>query len=108
MIPKPYNPGAFVGPDPSQLRAVSDGAAYGLVLPQIRADIETMKRGVQNQIFTAIRNKTLTPEVAYSAWMEVYSADKLLKNMETRVKVGASTAEDIAPFMKLTTGEPNG
>lgn len=106
MIPMPFPKPTVIGPEPEQLRAVSDGAAYGLVLPQIRQDIEKMIRAIQNQMFTAIRNKTLTPEVAYSAWMEVYAADKLLKNMETRVKVGLSTAEDIAPFMKIpTTGD---
>ena len=107
MIPINYRRPEGAGPQPSQMRAVSDGAAYGLVLPQIREDFAQMVRAIQNQIFTMIRTKTLTPEIAYQAWMEVYSHEKLLKNMETRVKVGASTAEEITPFMNLTppTGE---
>lgn len=98
----------LVGPTPEELKLVSDGAAYALVLPQITEDIGRMIKAVQNQVFTAILHKNLTPEMAYQAWMEVYSHNKLLKSMETRVKVGTSTADDIAPHMNITIGDDNG
>ena len=98
----------IVGPKPHELRAVSEGAAYKLAMPQIREDIDQMNRAVKNRIFTKIRDLSLTPEVAYAAWLELYSNEKLLKNMETRVRVGESTGEEIAPLMKINpplTGE---
>lgn len=96
------------GPTPEELRTVSEGAALAASLPHMEKELEGMIRAVRNQMFSHVEHKTLTPEIAFSAWMEVHSYEKLLKRMKTRVTLGTTTGEEIAPMMKLNyhpTGE---
>lgn len=51
-----------------------------------------MERQLVQRVYNQILDGTLTPEVAYNAWLEKHSYDKLFKRLETKVKLGIDLA----------------
>lgn len=95
MIPQPFPEQPDTGPTVADMIAVTQGAAIAAVLPQFRLEMEAAIRTVQNQVFQAIKDKTLTDDMARMAWLEVYSHSNALRRLETRAKMGASIGETL-------------
>lgn len=89
------------GPSPQQLQTISSGAAIATLLPHIQTELNGMKSSVEIRMYSEIATGKLTPDSAYAAWQELYSYHRLLKRLETRVNIGTSTGEEIAPHMEL-------
>lgn len=75
------------------LGLVADGARLLTALPYIRSELEGMEKSLISRVFGAIREKNLSPEAAYAAWLELASYRGLMHRMETRVKVAQSVGE---------------
>jgi hypothetical protein len=90
-------------PTPEQMSTIRRGAEMSNMLPYISSEIEGMMKSVQNKVFVAIANGTLTPEMAVSTWHEMAAYRNLLKRYETHVRVGTSLADK--HITSLTLGE---
>lgn len=84
-----------------QHKKVSDGAAAAALLPHVEIEVEQMKKSIVNRAMNGLRAGTLTPELALEAWREYATAQRLLKNFQTRVTIGASAAEGLGSELDL-------
>jgi hypothetical protein len=91
----------FIGPKPEELEKVGTASYISGVLPYIREEIEAMSGVVRSRIFMAIRDGTFTPAMAESAWREVYGYSRLLKRMETHIRVGQHVGGQVATHMEI-------
>ena len=94
------------GPDPNELRTMSEGAAMAGMLPTLERQTEKIVREVENRVFAAIRAGSLTDEMAKLSWLEIYSHRMMLKKMQSQISFGKSIGEKYADVMKL--GDYNG
>jgi len=90
------------GPDPIDMGKMVDGARLANMLPYLEAEIQRMITTLENRVFQALELKELTPEQALYAWMEKASYRHLLKRLTTRVRIGQTAGERIAPHMEGT------
>jgi hypothetical protein len=91
----------FIGPSPEELEKISTGSYISGVLPYIRQEIEAMTAAVRSRIFMAIRDGTFTPEMAEGAWREVYGYSRLVKRLETHIRVGQQVGGRVADHMTI-------
>ena len=87
-----------------ELDKISTGAYVAGIMPTVEREIAEMAMVVQRKVFGAIRDGTLTPDMAVNAWYEVYSFQSLLRRLEKKVKVGQHVGERVAD--KLNIEEP--
>lgn len=85
------------GPSPEDLRLMSNGAKMASALPYIESEIGRMVSLTKTQALKHLADNTLTPEMALSAWREIASYERLLKRLQTHVKVGISAADRVDP-----------
>lgn len=76
------------GPTPEELALFADGAKIRNLMPYISREVAAMKKAVETRVYTAIAQGTFTPEHAHTAWLELNAYDRLLKRLETHVKIG--------------------
>ncbi len=88
-------------PTPEDLEKVHSGSYIASVLPFVKDEIVGMMGTVQNKVFAAIRDGSYTPEIGDSAWREAYGYYRLMKRLESKVKVGQHVGEKVAKHMKL-------
>lgn len=91
----------FIGPSPDELEKISTGSYISGVLPYIRQEINAMSAAVRARIFMAIRDGTFTAEMAESAWREVYGYSRLVKRLETHIRVGQQVGGRVADQMEI-------
>lgn len=84
------------GPTPDQLDKISSGAHIASVLPFVQAEIEGMMDAVRARVFAALNDGTFDANMAEAAWREIHGYHRLLKRLETRVKVGNSVGQRVA------------
>lgn len=75
-----------------QLALAARGSEASLALPLIESEVAKMRQTVFAKAFAAIREGTLSPEMAQNLWLEIYAYHRLLKNFETAVSMGHSAA----------------
>jgi len=80
---------------------MSKGAQFAAMMPELEMEVGRLTKEVQNRVFAAIRDGTLTDEAAKMAWMEVYAAFMLVRKFNTKVKLGVSVGETFADQMKI-------
>jgi len=80
---------------PEQLGFIKDGADLQNVLPHIRADVETIQKGIVNGVMSSINKGELTPEIAQQKWIEYTAYTRLLQKMEQKVRMGQSIGEKV-------------
>jgi len=95
----------FIGPDPADLEKVHSGSYISSVMPFVRIEIEGMMSTVRTRVFTAIRDGSYTPELGDMAWREIYGYHRLIKRLETTVKVGQHVGERVTEHMII--GDPH-
>lgn len=62
------------------------------MLPVLQTELDGMMAAVQNKVFAALNAGDLTPQDAYSAWVEVHSAHRLMARLQAQVKLGEAAA----------------
>mgnify|MGYP001613944545 CR=1 FL=1 len=77
----------------NELVQIKEAAKLVGFLPDLQAYVDKMERALDNRIFTALDDKTLTPEQALYAWMEKKTYRQLLKRVEQQVKIGVTVGE---------------
>lgn len=85
--------------DPSDLSKVTEGAYLASLLPYLEGEVERQENLIIRRVIGMHEKGELTPDGALSAWMELIALRKLLKGLDTRVRVGQSAAERVAPEM---------
>lgn len=76
------------------LQKISEGARLQGFEPYLKDYVEKMERTLVNKVFRALEEKTLTPEVALYAWMELLSYRRLLRKFQQQVQIGIAVGED--------------
>lgn len=86
-------PTARKEPDPvaETLVRASTGAALASVMPEVREELESMKRTALGAAFAQIAANTLTPELALHVLIEIYSYDRLLKRLDSKMRMALGT-----------------
>lgn len=74
--------------DPQTLIRARAGARMSGILPYIESEIAQMAKSLDNRMFAAAANGTLTSEMAMAGWMERWACQKLLKHFQTIVRMG--------------------
>lgn len=69
------------------------GAKLASGLPEISEEIASMIATTKNNVYAKIRSGTLTPQEALTAWMEMFSYDRLLKRFETKAALAGQVTE---------------
>lgn len=87
------------------LTAIRAGAEIAAMLPIIKAEVDRQDKALENRIFMELNGGRLSPEAALNAWMEKAAIRKMLKNFETKVRVGQTIGERTKEL--LETGLPN-
>lgn len=82
---------------PDELTTVAEQARLATMLPYLREETERALATLVNKTLKALDANTLTPELALYAWMEYRAQYMLLRKVETRVDIGRTTAERLAP-----------
>lgn len=75
------------------LGAIGDGARLVGMMPYLNAELEAMERSLFTKILASIKDKTLTPDTAFAAWLEFASFRALSHRMQTRTKLGMAAGE---------------
>lgn len=88
---------------PEDLVTIRSSAKLSGILPELQAELDGMSKTVMQQMFAAIRRKTLTADEALNAWMELYSYNRLLTRMSQRANIANSVTERLSP--QLTIGD---
>ena len=96
----------FLGPDPADLVKVDASSHIASILPFVETELDGMMRAVQVQVFAAIRKGEYTAEMGDNAWREMYGYYRLMKRLETTVRIGQHVGEKIAN--QMTIGETHG
>lgn len=86
-----------------QLGAVQDAVRLMGFLPYLQKEVDGMAKAVENRVFTSITQGTFSPDQAYQAWLEVHAMKRMVKRLETQVKVGQSQGAKATPYLE---GEP--
>lgn len=60
------------------------------VLPYLRDLSTDMKEATIKRAMEALRNRTLTPDLAYALWVEVWAAEEVYRRVDKRVKMTAT------------------
>lgn len=89
------------GPTPADLRAMSQGAQFAALMPELEAQVSKLQKEVQARVYAAIRDGTLTDEAAKLAWIELYTQAGLLRKLATKVNLGRGVGEMFADHMKI-------
>lgn len=80
-------------PTMGEMIQIKEAAKLSGFLPDLQTYVDKMERALDNRIFTALDDKTLTPEQALYAWMEKKTYRQLLKRVEQQVKIGVTVGE---------------
>ncbi len=91
----------YIGPQPEELDKISEGSYIAGVMPYVRAEIEGMIKTTRTRIFTAITSGSYTIEQGDSAWRELYAYHRLLKRLETKVRMGQYAGGKVAKDMTI-------
>lgn len=75
------------------LAAIQDGARLAGVLPYLQAEAATIKKGIENQVYAALREGTLTPDKAMFFWMQHLAARETVQKFEQKVRIGQTIGE---------------
>lgn len=86
---------------PTKLAKVQDVSVLSNFLPYIHREVDSLIHAVENRVFRELREGTLTPEAAMSAWMEVNALRQLSGRFDTRVRVGVSVGEEVATELQM-------
>lgn len=92
--------------EPRDLDRINNAAYISGALPYIRAEIESMVKSVQTRVFAAMRDDTYSPELADGAWRELHAYARLIKRLESSVRIGQSTGDQLKD--EMTGADPNG
>jgi hypothetical protein len=84
------------GPDPALIESALDGQRWAGVMPDIASEVARAKAQVEQRVYRAINEGTLTPEASHLAWLELHALDKMLKRLSSKVKLGLSMGEKFA------------
>lgn len=95
----------FIGPRPSELEKMREGSYIAEVLPYINDEIEGMIKVTRTRIFASITDGTYTIEKGDSAWRELYAYYRLIKRLETKIRVGRHVGGKVSESM--TIGDSN-
>jgi hypothetical protein len=75
------------------LGRVQDGVRLAGLLPYVRDELEGLEETLILNVIRMIREKTLTNEQAYAAWLELASYRALLRRISTKVSIGVAAGE---------------
>lgn len=87
-------------PAPQALSRVKDAAVLYELLPFVEREIAALEASVERRVESALGTSTLTPEIAYLAWVEKLGYRKLLKRLKSRQSEGATTADSVADALQ--------
>lgn len=76
---------------PAHLRALAELA---------KEENDAAQRAIRLRASAAIRNGTLTPDLAISLWHEAHASSQLLRGLEKRANIASSESEAELPLMK--------
>jgi hypothetical protein len=91
---------------PEDLGSMAEGAKIAGLLPYLNSELEKMQLTVLTRVFGMVGQQTLTPELAYAAFLELYAYNRLRKRFDTTVRIGQSAGARIKQGMESQTGEP--
>lgn len=80
-------------PSMHELADLREASTVNTMLPAIEAAVGKMSDTVKHRAFAAIQKAELTPEMAVSYWMELYSNERLLKNLRTKAALANNSIE---------------
>ncbi len=95
----------MTGPNMQELEKIEHASYISGIMPQVRLELNAMIRVAQTRVFTAMREGTYTAEFGDNTWREIYAYDRLLKRLDTTVRVGQHVGGKVASNM--TIGDPN-
>ncbi len=90
----------------NDLEKVSRASYISEVMPYVRTELEAMISSVQAQVFAKMRDGKYTMQDGDNAWREIYAYDRLLRRLETTVRIGQHVGGQVAEHMKI--GDTNG
>ncbi len=88
-------------PTPEALSTVRDGARIAGALPYIEVELDKMKAAVERRVFAALRDGTLSPDTALSAWQELNAYSLLQRRLRQQVAIATSVGKNVSPEMDL-------
>jgi hypothetical protein len=78
---------------PSDASSIRDQAYIAEMLPFIQAETDKAIAALETRVFQQLRENTLTPDMALTAWMQKAAHLDVVRRLNTRVRVGTSIAE---------------
>lgn len=75
------------------LGAIQTGARLAAVLPYLKEELVQLEGNLITRVLQELNQRTLTPELAYTAWLELASYRGLSKRMDKKVKLGIGAGE---------------
>ena len=76
------------------------GARIAGMLPYLAKELGGMEAAVVARVFQDLETGVLTPEKAIQAWIEVRQLRKLLKRLETHIKIGQTAGQRAKPELE--------
>lgn len=80
-----------------------DGARLAGSLPYIEASLDKAMQAVTTRMDVAFTQNTLTPEMAFAAWIELLSYRRLLRRLQQQVRIGVAAGQRQKELLNTAT-----
>lgn len=85
------------------LGAIRVGAEIQSIKPYMDNEINGLQKSIISFILASVNSGTLTPDIAYTKWIEYVSYTKLGQKLDQRIRVGQSLGEAQGARLDLNT-----
>jgi len=69
------------------------------LLPIVQGEVDKLQAGLVKAVLASVKNRTLTPEAAFAAWMEFSALESVVVRLKQRAAQGRSDAEDLSDLL---------
>lgn len=81
---------------PDDATIIAQGRLAQNALPFLNENAQKLSRSVMNRVFMQIAKGELSPELAYSAWHELYAITRMVSSLRAKAELGVQVAEENA------------
>lgn len=97
-----------LGPDPSALGQIADGARLQGLLPYLEQYINKLQDQLDQRVFALVRQGKLSGEVAQMAWQQKLAYNMILKHFQQQIRIGVSAATKVESALRISEAPYNG